>query len=81
MTAPIAFPGDPDAGGRDVVAGTVADAMANAMDRRTEMQGDTYGLGSTIGDVLTLPTASSTGAYGGSYYDPPRGYDDGPDAA
>lgn len=52
---PVAFPGDPDAGGRDCVAGDVAAAKANAMDRRDELQSDTYGQGSTIGDIMTLP--------------------------
>jgi hypothetical protein len=51
--------GDADAGGRDDVAGSVADAMANAQARYHEHQTDTYGQGSTIGDVMTLPDVVS----------------------
>ena len=62
MTSPISFPGDDDAGGRDDVAGTVAGAVANAQGRYHEHQADTYGQGSTIGDVMSLPeTASDSG--------------------
>lgn len=63
--------GDADAGGRDDVAGTVAGAQAAAEARYGEHQRDTYGQGSTIGDVMdlpsqdfSLPTAHATG-YGG----------------
>jgi hypothetical protein len=52
---PIVFPGNPDAGGRDTVASTVAGAVANAEARYREHQADTYGQGSTIGDALSLP--------------------------
>lgn len=52
---PVSFPGDPDPGGRDSVAADVATAKANAMDRRAELQTDTFGQGSTIGDLLDLP--------------------------
>lgn len=52
---PVAFPGDADPGGRDDVAGTVAGAVAAAEARYGELQGDTFGQGSAIGDVLTLP--------------------------
>lgn len=71
---PIRFPGDADAGGRDDVAGTVAAAQAAAEARYHEHMGDTYGLGSQIGDSLTMPPQSSTGTVGGGYYDPPRDY-------
>jgi len=71
---PIAFYGDPDAGGRDDVAGSVAEAMANAQARFHEHMTDTYGLGSQIGDSMRLPPASSTGDMGGAYFDPPRDY-------
>jgi hypothetical protein len=79
---PVQVHGDADAGGRDDVAGSAADAMANAQARYHEHQGDTYGQGSTIGDIMTLPpggldpAASSPGttAPAGSYYDPPRNY-------
>lgn len=70
----IRFPGDNDAGGRDDVAGSVAAAQAAAEARFHEHMGDTYGLGSQIGDSLPLPATSSTGTHGGSYYDPPRDY-------
>lgn len=59
---PVSFPGDADPGGRDDVAGDVAGAVANAEARFGELQGDTYGQGSAIGDALDLPavaTASS----------------------
>ena len=52
---PIAFPGDADAGGRDDVSSTVAGAVANAQARYHEHQSDTYGMGSTIGDLIDLP--------------------------
>jgi hypothetical protein len=52
---PIAYPGDNDPGGRDDVAASVAQSVANAEARYTELQGDTYGLGSTIGDLMSLP--------------------------
>jgi hypothetical protein len=51
----IAFTGDADPGGRDPVAASVAEAVSNTEARYTELAGDTYGAGSTIGDVLTLP--------------------------
>lgn len=51
--------GDADAGGRDDVAGSVAEAMSNAQARYGEHQADTYGQGSTIGDVMTLPDVVS----------------------
>ena len=70
----IRFPGDPDAGGRDDVAGSVAEAVANAQARFHEHESDTYGLGSQLGDAMTLPAASNTGTVGGAYYDPPRDY-------
>ena len=71
---PISTAGAADAGGRDIVAGTVAGAVAAAEARFGELQGDTYGQGSTIGDLYDLPAASSTGTTGGGYYDPPRNY-------
>ena len=81
--SPVAFPGDADAGGRDDVAATVAGAVAAAEARFREHESDTYGQGSTIGDVMTLPPARQDPAVGvlpgegmpsGSYYDPPREY-------
>jgi hypothetical protein len=51
----IAWPGDNDPGGRDIVADSVAGAVSNAEARYHELQGDTYGQGSTIGDIMSLP--------------------------
>jgi hypothetical protein len=76
MPQPISTAGAADAGGQDTVAGTVDGAVASAKARFGELQGDTYGQGSTIGDTYDLPAASSTGATGGAYYDPPRDYGD-----
>lgn len=80
--SPIQVHGDADAGGRDDVAGSVAAAQAAAEARYREHQGDTYGQGSTIGDLMQMPAsgldpaASSPGTTdpAGSYYDPPRSY-------
>jgi hypothetical protein len=55
----IAFPGDADPGGRDIVAASSAQAMANAEARYGELAGDTYGQGSVIGDLLDLPPVIS----------------------
>ena len=83
--APVAFPGDADPGGRDVVSGTVAGAVAAAEARFGELQGDTYGLGSHVGDLLAFPPGPLDPGAGagltdpaGHYYDPPRGYGDEP---
>jgi hypothetical protein len=78
---PVFVGGDNDAGGRDDVAGDVATAAANAHARSLEHQGDTFGLGSTIGDVVTMPPSPldpGVGSLGetnpsGAFYDPPRG--------
>jgi hypothetical protein len=80
--SPIFAGGDADAGGRDIVAGTVDGAVAAAEARFGELQGDTYGQGSVIGDVMTLPASPldpGVGSLGvtqptGAYYDPPRSY-------
>ena len=58
-TSSITVPGDSDPGGRDVVADSVAGAVGNTEARYHELQGDTYGAGSTIGDVLDLPPVVS----------------------
>jgi len=81
--SPIDAAGDDDAGGRDDVSGTVGGAVAAAEARFAEHQADTYGLGSTIGDLMTFPPGPlDPGAVGGlkggtdpagSFYDPPRG--------
>jgi hypothetical protein len=84
--SPVAFPGDADAGGRDVVSASVAGAVTAAEARFGEFQGDTYGQGSHIGDVVTLPPSPldpGVGSLGetlptGHYYDPPRSYGDEP---
>ena len=57
--SPIATAGAADAGGRDTVAGSVAQAMANAEARFGELQADTFGQGSTIGDSYDLPPVVS----------------------
>lgn len=51
----IAFPGDADPGGRDIVADSVAGSVLAAEARYHELQGDTYGQGSVIGDLLPTP--------------------------
>ncbi|HMH93667.1 MAG TPA: hypothetical protein VK586_21625 [Streptosporangiaceae bacterium] len=79
--APIGAMGDADAGGRDDVAASVAEAVANATARYHEHESDTYVQGSTIGDIVTLPPSPlDPGVAGGltdpagGYYDPPRDY-------
>jgi hypothetical protein len=84
--SPIYAGGDADAGGRDDVAGSVAAAVAAAEARFTELQGDTYGQGGKIGDLMTFPGLTSSGAPldpgtgpgatdpSGGFYDPPRNY-------
>ena len=74
--------GDPDPGGSDKTAGTVDGAVAAAEARWRELESDTYGLGSVLGDVVTLPPnqldpgVGSTGTTdpSGAFYDPPRNY-------
>ena len=80
--SPIGVHGDADAGGRDDVADSVGGAVTAAESRFHEHQTDTYGLGSTIGDIMTLPPnpldpgVGSTGVTdpAGGFYDPPRNY-------
>lgn len=80
--SPVNAMGDADAGGRDDVAGTVAGAVAAADARLAELQADTYGQGSVIGDLLALPPGPldpGVGSLGvtdpsGGFYDPPRNY-------
>lgn len=80
--SPIYVGGDADAGGRDDVAASVAEAVANAEARFGEHQRDTYGQGSRIGDAVALPPNPLDPGYGslgvtdpaGAYYDPPRNY-------
>jgi hypothetical protein len=61
--------GDADPGGADKTAGTVAGAVAAAQARQAELESDTFGQGSVIGDIMALP-----GDVLGAYYDPPRDY-------
>jgi hypothetical protein len=77
--------GDADAGGRDDVAGAVAAAVAAAEARSGEHQADTYGQGSTIGDLMSFPGSPLDPGAGpgktlpeGHYYDPPRAYGNEP---
>jgi hypothetical protein len=78
---PIFVGGDNDAGGTDSVAGDVAGAVANSQARYREYQGDTYGQGSTYGDLMTFPPGPLDPGAGvgntsptGGFYDPPREY-------
>lgn len=48
---------DGDAGGSDMIGGSVAEAMAEAMANYGEKASDTLGAGSTIGDLVNLPGA------------------------
>ena len=82
MISPVYAGGDADAGGRDIVSGTVAGAVANAEARFGELAGDTYGQGSHIGDLITFPPSPLDPGAGpgltdpsGHYYDPPRAYE------
>lgn len=68
--APIQFTADGDAGGRDIVSGTTAGAEAAAAARLAELQSDTYGQGSVIGDLLALPHSDMNPAVG-TLDDPP----------
>jgi hypothetical protein len=83
--SPVAFPGDADPGGRDIVSGTVAGAVAAAQARFGELAGDTYGQGSHIGDLMAFPPGPLDPGAGlgltdpeGHYYTPPRAYGDEP---
>jgi hypothetical protein len=76
------WPGDADPGGRDIVSGAVAGAVAAAEARFGELQGDTYGLGSHIGDLMNFPPSPLDPGAGagltdpeGHYYTPPRAYE------
>lgn len=69
--SPIDAAGDPDAGGRDDVSATVAGAVANATGRWQEFQGDTFGQGSTYGDLMDLPQSPMNPAVGTNAPDNP----------
>jgi len=80
-TSPVMFAADADPGGRDIVSGTVAGAVAAAEARFGELQGDTLGLGSHIGDLMSFPPSPLDPGAGpgltdptGHYFDPPRNY-------
>ncbi len=88
IQAPYA-PGAPDpvvtAGAADIVAGDVAGAVAKSAAYHSARQAETYGQGSTIGDVYDLPlspldpgAAPGETLPAGYYYDPPRSYGDEP---
>jgi hypothetical protein len=73
--------GDPDPGGSDKTAGDVAGAVAAAQARQAELESDTFGQGSVIGDLMTLPpnpldpgAGSGVTDPSGAFYDPPRDY-------
>lgn len=84
--SPIFVGGDGDAGGRDDVASSVAGAVANQSARWHELQSDTFGQGSVIGDLMALPPSPldpGVGSLGttrpsGDFYDPPRDYSTDP---
>jgi hypothetical protein len=83
--SPVMWPGDADPGGRDIVSGSVAGAVASAEARFGELQGDTYGQGSHIGDLMPFTASPLDPGAGpgltdpaGHYYDPPRNYGDEP---
>ena len=85
VISPVYAGGDADAGGRDIVSATVAGAVVNAEAWFGELQGDTYGQGSHIGDLMNLPPSPLDPGAGpgltdpsGAYYDPPRNYGDEP---
>jgi hypothetical protein len=58
-TSPIYAGGDADAGGADIVSGSVAGAVSNSQARYGELSSDTYGQGSQIGDSMNLPSVTS----------------------
>lgn len=58
-----------DAGNDDKIAGSVAQAVADADARNAELQTDLYGQGSTIGDLMdSPPVPSDTGKMTGGNY-------------
>jgi hypothetical protein len=78
--------GDADPGGSDKTSQTAAGAVAASQARQRELESDTFGQGSVIGDIMTLPPnpldpgagPAGTTAPSGAYYDPPRNYGDEP---
>lgn len=87
QVAPVNAMGDDDAGGRDDVSATVAGSVDAANARWHEFQSGTFGLGSTIGDLVDFPPSPLDPGAGvgntaptAAFYDPPRGYG-GPEGA
>lgn len=60
--SPVQFTADNDAGGRDIVSGTVDGAQAAAAARLAELEADTHT--PVIGDVLNLPSSPMNPAVG-----------------
>jgi hypothetical protein len=52
QTVPDGMPADP--GNSDKIAPTVAEAISVGMQRLNELHSDTYGAGSTIGDLMPI---------------------------
>jgi hypothetical protein len=48
---------DSDAGGNDTVAASPAEAVAMGMAHCAEMEMDTHGQGTTLGDLMAMPPA------------------------
>ena len=78
---PVEAMGDADAGGRDNVAATFGAAVDTASARLDELQSDTFGVGSTIGDLVVFPPSPLDPGAGvgntaptGAFYDPDREY-------
>src|SRR5215472_1968318 len=78
---PVGAMGDADAGGRDNVAATFGAAVDTASARLNELKSDTFGVGSTIGDLVVFPPSPLDPGAGvgntaptGAFYDPDREY-------
>jgi hypothetical protein len=52
-TVPDGMPADP--GNGDKIAPTLTEAISVGMQRLNELHSDTYGAGSTIGDLMPIP--------------------------
>lgn len=48
---------DSDAGGSDTVASSVDESVTIALAHNAELESDTHGPGSTVGDLISLPGA------------------------
>jgi len=76
---PIVTGGDPDAGGQDIVSGTVQGAVDARVAWYTDLHADILPQGTSYGDLMHLPANSMDPAVGvqgpeGGFYDPPRDY-------